>query len=163
MNKVAVQSPHTWGSDVAGLAEAAGALLVFVGAYVPWVMTFAFVATVSVRGVDTDYGRVLPLLPLLALGMLAWRWYVRKARWVHLAVTVLGMAAIVIAVAFVVTTKRGAANAREPLARSGGSTLPGTVDVRFDVGIYLTVASGTTLIAGGILGAGQDLTKRRSV
>jgi hypothetical protein len=162
MSKGALHPPQTGRADVTGLAEAAGAALVFIGAYVPWVMTFAFVATVSVRGVDTDYGRALPLLPLLALGMLAWRWYVRRARWVHLAVVVLGMAAIVLAVGFVITTKRGAANVQESLTRSVGPTLPGTVDVRFDAGIYLTVAGGAAMIVGGILGAGQDRPARRS-
>ncbi len=148
--------PGAGGSDVAGLVEAAGAALLFIGAYVPWVMTFAFVATVSVRGVDTDYGRVLPLLPLLAMGLLAWRWYIRRARWVHLAVAVLGMAAIALAVGFVVMTKRGAQNAQESMTRSVGPTLPGTVGVRFDVGIYLTVAGGAVIVAGGVLGVVHD-------
>lgn len=142
--------------DIAGLTESAGAVLLFIGAYVPWVITFALVATVSVRGVDTDYGRTLPLLPLFALGLLAWRWYIRRACWVHPVVAVLGMAAIALATWFVVQTNQGAANAQEFLTRSVGSTLPGTVGVRFDVGIYLTVTGGAAMIAGGVIGVVHD-------
>ncbi len=162
MNERALHPRRAGGSDVAGLMEAAGAALLFIGAYVPWVMTVAFVATVSVRGVDTDYARVLPLLPLLALGLLAWRWYARRARWIHLVVAVLGVAAIVLAAGFVVMTKRGAAHAQESLTQSVGPMLPGTVAVRFDIGIYLTVAGGAAMIVGGILGAGQDRPAPRS-
>ena len=162
MNENALSPRQAGGSDVAGLTEAAGAALVFIGAYVPWVMTVAFVATVSVRGVDTDYARVLPILPLLALGLLAWRWYVRRARWIHLVVAVLGVAAIVMAGRFVVMTQRGAAHAQQSLTQSVGPLLPGTVAVRFDIGIYLTVAGGAAMIVGGILGARQDRRAPRS-
>ncbi len=155
--------PPAGGSDVAGLMEAAGAALVFIGAYVPWVMTFAFGATVSVRGVDTDYGRVLPLLPLLAIGLLAWRWYIRRARWIHFAVAVLGVAAIAVATGFVVITKRGSQTAQESLTLSVGPTLPGTVGVRFDVGIYLTVAGGAAMVAGSVLGGLHDQARDTQV
>lgn len=138
------------GVRVSGLLEVAGAALVFIGAYVPWAVTTALLADVPVRGVDTDYGRVLPLLPLAALGLLAWSWYVRRAPWVHALVVALGAVLLVLALVYALQVKRNLTRAQESLFRSG--QFPGTVDVRFDVGMYLTAAGAASLIAGGALG-----------
>ena len=143
------------GLGIAGLLEGAGAALMFIGAYVPWVVSFALFVTVPVRGVQTTYGRILPIIPLFALGLLAWRWYVRRARWVHLPILLLGIATVTLALVYAVEVKRNLARTQQSLARSG-QVLPGTVRVDFDVGIYLTVAAGSAMFIGGILGLRQD-------
>ncbi len=127
--------------DVAGLVEGAGAGLIFIGAYVPWVMTFAVFTSLPVRGVDTDYGRIVPLIPLLGLGLVAWRWYKGRTWWVHLFIVALGAFTIVLALLYTVGVKRTSTLAQESLAGSR-LALPGAVRVRFDVGLYLTVTGG---------------------
>ncbi len=144
--------------SLANLVEGAGAGLSFIGAYVPWVVTFAFIATVPVRGVDTPYGRLLTLIPLLVFGLLAWGWYARRARWVHPIIIALGTVTIVLAVAYTVGVKRNLAQAQQSIGRSLGQVLPGTVTVRFDVGLYLAVAGGAAMVIGGFLGMSQDRT-----
>ena len=146
-------------SETARLVEGAGAALMFIGAYVPWVVTFALFTSVPVRGVDTSYGRVLPLIPLFAVGLLAWRSYVRRARWVHLVIIVLGVLSITLATLYVIEVNRNLARAQQSLARSG-QVLPGTVRVRFDVGIYLTGAGGAAMLIGGILGIRRERSPR---
>ncbi|MGQ0571631.1 MAG: hypothetical protein ACT4P5_19180 [Armatimonadota bacterium] len=140
---------------VAGLVEGAGAGLILIGAYVPWVVSFALFTSVPVRGVETPFGRVLPLIPLVALGLLAWRWYARKARWVHLPIMALGIATVALAIAYAVQVNRNLARTQQSLARSG-QVLPGTVRVNFDVGIFLSAAGGAAMVIGGILGVRQD-------
>jgi len=140
---------------LAALAEGAGAVLIFIGAYVPWVQTFALFTSVSVRGVKIDptYGRLLPLIPLVALGLLAWRWYVGRGRWVHLAILVLGILTLALTLMYGVNVKRDLMRAQQSLARAG--QLPGTVRVDLDVGFYITLAGGAMLAVGGFLGRRQ--------
>ena len=142
------------------LLEGAGAGLIFIGAYVPWVVTFALLTSVPVRGIDTTYGRILPLVPLVALGLLAWRWYVGRARWVHLAIIALGMSMVIGTVVYAVEVKRNLTRAQQSLARSGPQ-IPGTLNVRFDAGIYLTAAGGAAMLTGGLLGTRQDRPSRQ--
>ncbi len=137
------------------LVEGVGAGLIFIGAYIPWVLTFALFTTVAVRGVDTPYGRVLPLIPLMVLGLLAWRWYARRAWWVHLTIVALGIFTIVLLMMYVAEVRRNLLQAQESMNRPG-QVLPGTVSIRFDVGIYLVVAGGAVMIIGGFLGMSQD-------
>ena len=137
-------------SGRASLLAAAGAILVFIGGYVPWVVTTALFSDLPVRGVETPWGRRLLLLPLAALGLLAWQWYVRRARWVHAVILVLGAMIVGVALAYAVQVRGNLARARESLAASG--QLPGAVNVRFDVGLYLTVVGGAALILGGGVG-----------
>ena len=128
MNESEEGSQATRGTSVSlpALMEGAGAGLIFIGAYIPWVVTFALLSSVPVRGVDTTYGRILPLVPLVALGLLAWRWYAGRARWVHLAIIALGMLIVIVTVAYAVGVKRNLARAQQAIARSG-QALPGTV------------------------------------
>ncbi len=155
MNAEAAQrAPHR-DKGIAGLVEGAAAALIFIGVYVPWVQTFALFTTVSVRGIDTPHGRILALIPLVALGLLAWRWYVRRARWTHLVVCALGVLVVVLALVYAAEVKRNLAQAQQSIARSG-QLLPGSIRVGFDVGIYLTVVGGTAMVAGGLLGIRQE-------
>ncbi len=140
---------------IAGLVEGAGTALTFIGAYVPWVQTFALFTTVSVRGVDTSYGRILPLIPLAALGLLAWQWYARRGRWVHFIISSLGMIVIGLALIYAVEVRRNLAQAQQSFARSG-QLLPGSIRVGFDVGFYLTIAGGAVMLGGGLFGLRQD-------
>ncbi|MGQ0551402.1 MAG: hypothetical protein ACT4PY_17215 [Armatimonadota bacterium] len=140
---------------VAGLVEGAGAGLILIGAYVPWVVSFALFTSVAVRGVETTFGRALPLIPLAALGLLAWRWYARQARWVHLPIMALGIATMALTIAYAVQVNRNLTRTQQSLERSG-QVLPGAVRVNFDVGIYLSAAGGAAMVIGGILGARQD-------
>ena len=155
MNAEAAQrAPHR-DKGIAGLVEGAAAALVFIGAYVPWVHTFVLFTSVSVRGVDTRYGAILPLIPLVALGLLAWRWYARRARWAHLVVCALGVLVVVLALVYAVEVKRNLAQAQQSIARSG-QLLPGSIRVGFDVGIYLTVTGGAAMVGGSLLGLRQE-------
>ncbi len=144
------------GIGVAALVEGAGAVLIFIGAYAPWVQTFALFTTVAVRGVKIDptYGRLLPLIPLVALGLLAWRWYVRRARWVHLSILAMGVLTVALSLAYGVKVKRDLVQAQLALTRAGQP--PGAVRVGLDIGFYLTVAGGIALAVGGIVGSRQD-------
>ncbi len=155
MSAAAPQEALKAPKGTAALVEGAGAALIFIGAYVPWVVSFALFTTVPVRGIETTYGRMLPIIPLVALGLVAWRWYVRRARWAHLAILVLGIVAVTLTLVYTVEVKRNLTRTQQSLARSG-QVLPGTVRVDFDVGIYLTVAGGVAMFIGGILGLRQD-------
>ncbi len=155
MNAKPSQVASSGSLGVAGVVEGAGAGLIFIGAYVPWVVTFVLVTTVSVRGVDTDYGRILTLIPLLALGLLAWRWYARRGRWVHVGIIALGILAIALALVYAVGVKRNLSRVQQSLARAG-PMLPGNYRVGFDLGLYLTLAGGAAMVGGGALELHQD-------
>ena len=161
MGEVTSQRPLDTGRDLVGLLEVGGGALLFIAAYSPWVQTFALFATVSVRGIDTTYGRLLPLIPLVAFGLLAWRWYARRGRWVHLVIITLGILTMALTLAYAVEVRRNVTRAQQSLARSVGQVFPGTVRARFDVGIYLAVAGGAAMLAGGLLGIGQDRPMRK--
>ncbi len=131
--------------------QGAGAALVFIGAYVPWVVTTALITSVPVRGADTEYGRILALIPLAAAGLLAWRWYMGGSRSVHLAVAACGVVIVALGLIYATGVSRNLARTQQSLARSG-LTLPGTVSVRFDVGFYLSLIGGAAMAAGGAMG-----------
>lgn len=141
--------------ETATLVEAIGAGGLLIAAYTPWVVTSALFMTVPVRGVDTSYGRMLVLVPLTAFGLLAWRWYARRARWVHVAIAVLGLITGALVATYAVQVKENVARAQQSLTRSG-QAFPGTVQVTFDMGSYLAVASALALLVGGILGIRED-------
>lgn len=159
MNQEARPERKTTRAETARLVEAAGAGLILIGAYVPWVVSFALFTSVPVRGVETTFGRVVPLIPLAAFALLAWRWYARRAPWIHVAVAGLGVATIALVLAYAVEVKRNLVRAQESLA-SSGQVLPGSVRVDFDVGLYLTAAGGAAMLLGGILGIASERSTR---
>ncbi len=140
--------------------EGAGAGLAFIGAYVPWVVTFALFATVQVRGVNTPYGRILSLTPLVVFGLLAWRWYALRARWVHAPIIALGLSTMVLTAVYALDIHRNVARVQHSIARSA-QTFPGAVRVRFDVGIYLSAAGGAAMVIGGLIGMREDRHRQR--
>ncbi len=162
MNAKILRAPVNTTRGVAALVEGAGAVLVFIGAYVPWAVTSALITVVPVRGIDTHYGRVLPLIPLVALGLLAWRWYVRRARWAHAIILGLGILAVALTVAYVVGVKRDLARVEQSVTRSLGQAFPGTIHVQFDAGIYLTVAGGVAMFVGGLIGSAEDRSRSQT-
>lgn len=161
-------SPHIAAGrqgELAVLAEGAGAVLVLVGAYSPWARTFVLFTSASERGVDatclgTTCRHLLPLIPLVVLGLLAWRWYVRRAVWAHLVILALGAVTLALALAYVIGLQARLARAEQSLSQVG--QLPGTVRVDLDIGPYLTVAGGAAMAAGGLLGSKKDRLPRRS-
>ncbi len=155
MNSEPSQVALSGSLGVAGVVEGAGAGLIFIGAYAPWVVTFVLVTTVPVRGVDTEYGRILPLIPLVAFGLLALRWYARRGRWLHVGIIALGILAISLALVYAVGVKRNLSRVQQSLARAG-PMLPGTFRVGFDLGLYLTLAGGAAMVGGGVLGLRKD-------
>ncbi len=152
------QTPRD-GRGIAGLVEGAGAGLILIGAYVPWVVSFALFTSVPVRGVETTYGRVLPLIPLVALGLLAWRWYARRARWVHLPILALGIGTVALTIVYAVEVRRNLVRTQESLTRSG-QVFPGSVRVDLDVGLYLTAVGGAAMMIGGVLGITSGRLRR---
>ena len=155
-------APSAFGG-LGALVEGTGAILVFVGAYAPWAGTFFLFASTLERGVDatclmTSCRHVLPLVPLVTLGLLAWGWYIGRTKWVHLVILILGVLTLALSANYVVTLKRNVLRAEQSLARAG--QLPGTVRVVLDVGFYLTVAGGVAMVAGGLLGRRQDRPSR---
>lgn len=156
MNAKILRAPVNTTRGAATLVEGAGAVLIFIGAYVPWVVTTALITLVPVRGIDTHYGRFLPLISLVALGLLAWRWYVRRARWVHAIILGLGILAVALMVTYVVGVKRDLARVEQSIARSLGQAFPGTIQVKFDAGIYLTAAGGAAMFVGSLIGTAED-------
>lgn len=151
-------SPPSTRDALAPTLEGAGAVIVFIGAYAPWVVTVALLTPIHVRGVDTDFGRILPPIPLLGLGVLAWRWYTRRSRGAHLAFIALGVLTLALALFYANGVKHSLAQAQQSLSRSGG--LPGAVTVRLDLGMYLTIIGATAMLAGGALGSAPEKTPR---
>lgn len=145
--------------ELAALAEGAGAILILIGAYSPWARTFVLFTSASERGVDatclvTTCRHVLPLIPLIVLGLLAWCWYVRRAVRAHLVILALGAVTMALALAYVIGLQTRLARAEQSLSQAG--QLPGTVRVALDIGFYLTVAGGGAIAAGGLLGSKKD-------
>jgi len=88
---------------------------------------------------------------VLALG--AWRWYVGKAPWVHVAIGLLGVLVVARVALHFVDTQDNLRRARERLARSPFSGAE--VRIRYDTGLYLTAAAGAAMTAGAILASRQ--------
>ncbi len=155
VDRKAVKVSPVGGASLAGLLEGAGAVGIFIAAYTPWVVTFAFFTFVPVRGIETPYGRIIALAPLVALGLLAWRWYIGRAWWIHVIIIILGICVAGLAIMYAIDARRNLVRAQQSLIRAG-QVLPGTVRVNFDVGIYLTAAGAASMVAGGVLGFRQD-------
>jgi hypothetical protein len=149
---------------LAALLESGGALLLLVGAYLPWVVTFFIVGDIPTRGVETPGGRALPLLALAVLALVVltpvvMRRQTRKVPSVHLAIALLGVVLIGRAASHIVETERNLRRARARLAASAFSTPE--VRVRYASGLYLTAAAGAAMAAGAILAGSQERSSSR--
>ncbi len=135
--------------------QLAGAGLILISAFVPWVRSHALFLTVPVRGAETDYGQLFPAIALAVFILLAYQWSFRWHRWMHAVVLSLGILALAVAVVYAVqvTQRVGridtAAHQQQgaPLVLGGGRAF----SVEFDVGYYLTLLGTGALIAGGII------------
>jgi hypothetical protein len=135
--------------------ESAGAGLILVGAFVPWVRSHALFLTIPVNGVQTDYGRIFPFIALSILALLAYQWSYGWRRWAPGAVLLLAIAAIVLAVLYGVQIKHRVGRISEsaqhqletPLVLSGGRAF----SVEFDTGYYLTLVGAGGVIVGTVL------------
>ncbi len=143
-------------SPVAVSFQLAGAGLILISAFIPWIRSHALLLTIPVRGAETDYGRLFPGIALAVAALLAYQWSFRWHRWMHGVILGLGILALAVAVVYgMQVTHRvgrieGAARQQPaaPLVLGGGSLF----SVEFDVGYYLTLLGGGALIVGSIAG-----------
>ncbi len=141
---------------VAASFQLAGAGLILIGAFIPWVQSHALFLTVPVRGAETDYGRLFPAIALVVLALLAYQWSFGWFRWAHGVMLLLGVVALAVAVVYAVQVTqrvdRIAKSAQEqlgsPLTLSGESPFR----VEFDIGYYLTLLGACGLVAGAVMG-----------
>ncbi len=141
--------------------QLAGAGLILIGAFTPWVRTHVFFLAIPVNGIDTDYGRLFPFLALAVCGILAYQWSFGWRRWLAGPVLFLGMVAIAVAIVYGVQIKGRAGKADEAAKKQSQApfvTLGGTaLSVDLDVGYFLTLLGAGSLLAGGT----AALTRRR--
>jgi len=136
--------------------QLAGAGLILIGAFVPWVRSHALFLTLPVRGAETEYGRLFPAVALVVFILIAYQWAVRWHRWMHTVVLGLGILALLIAVIYAVQVtqrvRRIDTEARQkpatPLVLGSGRMF----SVEFDVGYYLTLLGSGALVAGAASG-----------
>ncbi len=148
-------------SQVAVALQLAGAGLILVAAFVPWVRSHAFFLLIPVRGVETDYGRVFPFLALGVFALLAYQWSYGWQRWAAGVVLLIGAVALLTTILYGVQVRQRATRVNEaakkqpeqPLVLGGGTLF----SVDFDVGFFLTLLGAGCLIGGAAsdLGAGR--------
>ena len=143
-------------SPVAVSLQLAGAGLILISAFVPWVRSHALFLTIPVRGAETDYGRLFPLIALVVAALLAYQWSFGWRHWAHGVVLLLGIAALTVAIVYGVQVtqrvQRIAKNTQNqpgaPLVLTGGALF----SIEFDIGYYLTLLGAGGLIAGAVAG-----------
>lgn len=144
-------------SQVGVAFQVAGAGLILIAAFVPWVRSHALFLAIPVSGIKTDYGRIFPFLALAAFGLLAYQWSFGWRKWAPGIVFLLAIVALVVAILYGVQVKErvGRINQSSENKSAGPFVLPGgsLFNVDLDVGYYLT------LLGAGCLGAGavEDL------
>jgi len=134
--------------------QLAGAGLILIGAFVPWVRSQAFFLVISVRGVETDYGQILPFLALGVCALLAYQWSYGWRRWPANIVLAIGVVTVAVGVFYGVQVQRSAIRLNvetknqpeAPIVIGGGQLF----NVSFDVGYYLSLLGGLALVVGAI-------------
>jgi len=145
------------GSQAAALVQLAGAGLMLLGAFIPWIQSHALFMTIPIRGAETDYGRLFPAIALVALAVVAYHWSLRWRKWAHGLILLLGLVAVIVAVVYGVQVTQRVHRVAEanrdrpdaPLVLGGGRP---AFSVEFDVGYYVTLVGAGGLIAGAIMG-----------
>jgi hypothetical protein len=136
--------------------QLAGAGLILLSAFIPWVRSHALFLTIPVNGVATDYGRLFPGVALAVFVLLAYQWSFGRRRLAHGLILLLGVVALTVAVLYAVQVtqrvNRIAKSAQEQLGSS--LTLSGDSPFRleFDIGYYLTLLGACGLVAGSVMG-----------
>lgn len=136
--------------------QLAGAGLILIGAFIPWVQSHALFLTVPVRGAETDYGRIFPGIALAVFAILAIQWSFGWRKWAHGVILLLGVVAITIAVLYGVQVTQRVHRIAEttpsqpaaPLVLSGQAMF----SVEFDIGYYATLIGAGSLLAGAVIG-----------
>ncbi len=136
--------------------QLAGAGLILIGAFAPWIRSHALFLTIPVRGAETDYGRLFPAIALAVLAILATQWSLGWRKWAHGLVLLLGVVVLGVAVLYGVQVTnrvhRVAVVNRDqpgsPFVLSGRALF----SFEFDVGYYVTLLGAGGLLAGGIIG-----------
>ncbi len=139
-------------SYLAVALQLAGAGLILVGTFTPWVRTHVFFLAIPVNGIKTDYGRLFPFLALAVCAILASQWSFGWRKWLAGPVLIIGVVAIAVAVVYGVQVKGRAGRADEaarkqsqaPLVVLGGTA----VSVDLDVGYFLTLLGAVSLLVG---------------
>ncbi len=134
--------------------QLAGAGLILIGAFVPWVRSQAFFLVIPVRGVETDYGRILPFLALGVYAVLAYQWSYGWRRWPAWIVLCIGVSAVAVGLFYSVQVRHRVSRLEVetknqpgvPLVIGGGPAF----SVAFDVGFYLSLLGGLGLVGGAI-------------
>ncbi len=142
--------------------QAAGAGLILIAAFVPWVRSHAFFLTIPVNGVQTDYGKIFPFVALAIFGLLAYQWSFGWPKWAPGAIALLAISAMTLALLYGVQVRQrvekinaSAQGQPVPLVLQGGTAFR----VEFDIGYYLTLLG----CLGVLIGAVLDLKGRQRV
>ncbi len=134
--------------------QLAGAGLILIGAFVPWIQSHALFLTVPVRGIETDYGRLFPAVALVVLAILAYQWSLGWRKWAHGLILLLGLVAMIVSVVYGVQVEQRVHRVAEanrdkpgaPLVLSGRAAF----SMEFDVGYYATLLGAGSLIGGAV-------------
>ena len=143
--------PHTSVS-----LQLAGAGLILIGAFTPWIQSHALFLTIPVRGSETDYGRLFPAIALAVFAILAYQWSFGWRRWAHYVILLLGGIVITVAVLYGVQVTQRVHRIAESTRDQPGAPLilsgQAAFSVEFDIGYYVTLIGGGGLLAGGVIG-----------
>ncbi len=154
LRAAATKTTRTSPPQLAVALQLAGAGLILIGAFVPWVRSQAFFLVIPVRGVETDYGQILPFLALGVYALLAYQWSFGWRRWPAGVVLSIGICAVAVGLFYGVQVQRSAIRLNvetknqpeAPLVIGGGPLF----NVTFDVGYYLSLLGGLGLVVGAI-------------
>ncbi len=140
--------------------QLAGAGLILIGVFVPWVQSHALFLTVPVRGSETDYGRLFPTIALAVFAILAYEWSLGWRKWAHVVILLFGAVAMATAVLYGVQLVQRVHRIAEttpnqpgvPLVLSGRAMF----SVEFDIGYYVTLMGAGGLLGGAVMGLRQS-------
>lgn len=138
------------------LLQLAGAGLILIGVFLPWIQSHALFLTVPVRGSETDYGRLFPAIALAVFAILAYEWSLGWRKWAHGVILLLGLVAVAVAVLYGVQVTQRVHRIAEttpsqpaaPLVLSGQAMF----SVEFDIGYYTTLIGGSSMLVGAVMG-----------
>jgi hypothetical protein len=144
---------------------AVAALLVFIGAFMPWVkVTAPFIGELTKSGVEQGDGWLTLLMAVASFGLVAWYQYgSRRERPILIALTIVGVLITIVAIADIVDVGRAAGDIERIVAiadildvesTAGGVEREAEGLVRCSVGegLYLTLVGGIGLAGASVAG-----------
>ena len=143
------------------LLQLAGAGLILIGVFLPWIQSHALFLTVPVRGAETDYGRLFPTIALAVFAILAYEWSLGWRKLAHVVILLLGVVAMTAALLYGVQVAQRVHRVAESTHDQPGApplVLPGRApfSVEFDIGYYTTLLGAGCLLAGAVIGLQQS-------